>query len=240
MIKKKKKKKRIRKKISLPKTQLCLSTGKNTSDWLFSRLTICLQITDETKEERESRKHPLCSMGSHMCADRSADFLLSELVSVGWPPAHTGPWAAALRCICVGLVSSFSWKQQGSSLPWEFPWTANISYLTYTESKIDLVFWENLTVSQVFMVLFSRLCLLSLSVLLLFWRFCQRVYSPLSFQALRSTLSLCQMCLPVFHFSFSCCLKPKEENVHCCISNLHILNPDLSLVLKWKLFIQVL
>ena len=80
-------------------------------------------------------------MGSHMCADRWADLSLSELVSIGRPPAHTGPWAAALRCICVGPVSSFSGKeQQGSSLPWEFPWTANISYLTYARSKIDLVF----------------------------------------------------------------------------------------------------
>lgn len=67
--------------------------------------------------------------------------------SAGRPPAHAGLWAAVLGCICVGPVSSFSCKQQGSSLPWEFPWTANTSYLTYTQLKMDLVFWENQTLS---------------------------------------------------------------------------------------------
>lgn len=131
------------------------------SPYAFFRLTLFSDIT-ETKEEREQGKHSLCSMGSHMCADLSADLSLSELVSVGRPPAHTGPWAAALGCICVGPVSSFSWKQQGSSLPWEFPWTANISYLTYAQSKMDLVFWENQTLFiGIHGISFSRLASLS-------------------------------------------------------------------------------
>lgn len=83
------------------------------------------QVT-ETKEEREEGKHSLCSMGSNMCADLLAELSMSELVSVGRPPAHTGLQRSAVYV----SVSTFSWTQQGSSLPWESPWIANISYLT--------------------------------------------------------------------------------------------------------------
>lgn len=70
---------------------LCVSVrGRKMHD--FFRLTLCSEIT-ETKEEREEGKRSLCSMVSHVCADRSADLSLSGLDSVGRPPAHTGLWA---------------------------------------------------------------------------------------------------------------------------------------------------
>lgn len=231
--------------------------NKWVSGWLviqhsvsvFLRLTLCSEVT-ETKEERKEGEHSLGSTGSHMCTDRPADLSLSALVTVGRPPAHIGMWAAARRWICVGPVSSFSWKQRGSSLPWEFPWTANISYLTYTDSKMDSVFWENQTHSVVFMefhsLVYSLACLVSLSC----YHsddFCHRTYCLLSSFSLlfysRLSNPLCHtvncVCL-IFTFHSAAIWNLTDENVCASISNIHSLNLYLSLILKWELFIQVL
>lgn len=115
------------------KNSVCLHTGRTMRD--FFRQTLCSEIT-ETKEEREKGKRSLCSMGSHMsyvCRWFGRSLIVRTRLT--WTTSSS---RRPVGCLCVGPVSSFSWKQQGSSLPWEFLWTANISYLTYTPSKIWL------------------------------------------------------------------------------------------------------
>lgn len=170
-----------------------------------------------------------------MCADRSADLSLSELVSVGRPPAHTGPWAAVLGCICVGPVSSFSWKQQGSSLPWEFPLDCKRPLFNLHSEQDG---FGSQRKSNPFIgihwISFSRLCPLSLAVSLLFRRFCRRVYTLLS-----PPFSVVSLQPPQIHSCRSVkCVRlifhrPQgqagEKAFQDWISNINLLNPSFCL-----------